>query len=335
LVVADQLRTTVDVYLGTGDGTFRFSNGLVAPDTPTAVAVADVSSPSDSPFAGAPDGNPDVVVGSDAGDVWILIGRGNGRFPTYIDVSNAVDAGSVIGFALGDFNNDGRIDIAVGDDADDSVEFLCSGGGMFASCPTPVLDSDGAGMIEIVTGDFDGDGALDVATLNRDTGDVSPMYGNGKGTFAAVAATLPARGEGDRPSAFAVAKLHSGPSDDLVIANYGTFDEYFGVALLGRQRNVFAVGPFIMEFMTTSLAVTDFNGDGAPDVLAPNRVEKALSINFGDGSGALTDPYSAGSSLLDPGGYRYRGCRHRRRFPTGFHRPAGRRDEHAGGHQRN
>ena len=71
------------------------------PELPaTLVAIADVNH----------DGKPDVVVANIAGSVSVLLGNGDGTFGT--PMSTTVDQ-NANGLALGDFNGDGNLDVAV------------------------------------------------------------------------------------------------------------------------------------------------------------------------------------------------------------------------------
>ena len=303
LIAIDQPNNNVNVLLGDGKGNFTFHAAYEAPGTPTAVAVADVASPFASDAQGDRDGNPDIIVGSDQGDLWILLGRGDGNFdPHEQDFSDILDADAVVGLAVGDFGN-GAPDIAVGDDID-CVYFLCNEKGNFVNCDTDVLDTTGSGMIDIVAGDFNGDGKLDIATLNQDSNDVSPIFGNGDGTFNDVTRTVPSRGEGDDAGGMdlAVGKVDNGSTDDLVVMNLGTFGQFFGVELLGLPNKSFDTSQkFITNFSSTALALGDFNGDGFVDVMTTNQMGSNATINLGigDGHGGMTDPTSpAGAGNL-------------------------------------
>src|SRR5262249_13520052 len=94
----------------------------------------------------------------DSGEVTVLLGNGNGTFqaPRYIPVPGAPDA-----LVDGDFNGDGRLDLAVAAQGTNQVTVLLGNGdgtfkssGSFAAGPDP---------ISLVAGDFTGDGRLDLA----------------------------------------------------------------------------------------------------------------------------------------------------------------------------
>src|SRR5205807_1983670 len=87
--------------------------------------------------------------------------------------------------AVGDFNGDGRPDLAVANDLQDSVSVLLGAGdGTFA--PRAMLDV-GTAPVAIAVGDFNGDGNADLVTPNAGDDTVSLLLGAGDGSFAAHA----------------------------------------------------------------------------------------------------------------------------------------------------
>ncbi len=327
LIVVDQTDTptAVNIYLGDGNGNFTFFANPPAPDAPMAVAVADVGSPFGSAKAGEPDGFPDIIVGSDAGDVVILYGDGtndpNTNFQNSLDITDTVSASEVDGFALGDFNGDGKTDIAVGDV--DSVEFACySGAGAFALCDpnTDSVSTGGSNMLDIVAGDFNGDGYIDVATLNQDQSSVSTILGIGGGKFTAPTNSVNTIAEGEMAAGFATTSpvkgtvnnftINTDTIDDVVVANYATNGNNFGVTLLGTSgKNGGLVSgcenAFNLEFYTTGAALADFDGDGALDLLTtisnPDSQESLL-VSPGTGNASCSNGSGFEDNPQMPGG---------------------------------
>src|SRR5262249_56974188 len=83
--------------------------------------------------------------------------------------------------AAGDFNGDGRLDLATTNTTFDAVAVsLGLGDGTFQP---PVLFASNANPRGIATGDFNGDGRLDLATSSSRTNDVMILLGLGDGTF--------------------------------------------------------------------------------------------------------------------------------------------------------
>jgi hypothetical protein len=104
LAVPNASSNNISIFLGNGDGTFQAAVDYGAGDQPTSVAAAD--------FNG--DGKLDLVVGNPVGSIGpnsisILLGNGDGTFQAPLNYGVGVISYSV---AAGDFNNDGRIDVA-------------------------------------------------------------------------------------------------------------------------------------------------------------------------------------------------------------------------------
>jgi hypothetical protein len=79
----------------------------------------------------------------------------------------------------GDFNGDGRLDLAVANSSSNTVSLLLgNAGGTFQAARNVAT---GIGPISVAVGDFNKDGKLDLATGNAL--DVSVLLGNGNGTF--------------------------------------------------------------------------------------------------------------------------------------------------------
>jgi uncharacterized protein (DUF2141 family) len=160
-----------------GAQTFMFNRADFATGVgPEALAVGD--------FRG--NGMMDVVAGntqSAANTVSVLLGNGNGTFATHVDYAAG---GAPISVAVGDFNGDGKLDIAVlygPSNAHVSI-LLGNGDGTFRPF---ISTTAGAGGNSIAVGDFNGDGKLDVA-ISDDlelTEGVDIMLGNGDGSFQA------------------------------------------------------------------------------------------------------------------------------------------------------
>jgi hypothetical protein len=164
------------IYLGNGDGTFQA--GATYPvggsGVPGSIVVADYNG----------DGKLDLAVanGYSSNGVSILLGNGDGTFQSAVQYATGLSPQSI---ATADFNGDGKLDLVVanGDPTANSVSILLGNGdGTFR----PHTDySTGVGPASVTTGDFNGDGKLDLATADSDSNTVSILLGNGDGTFQA------------------------------------------------------------------------------------------------------------------------------------------------------
>ena len=216
--VGNQTRT-VAVGLGRGDGTFLAARNFIAGVTPDSVALADFNR----------DGKLDAVVANvGSANVSLLLGNGDGTFRSPVNFS--VPGTSPVAVVTGDFNGDGKADFMVlnsencfvgprhGTSLNSISVFLGNGDGTFQT-PT-VISTDSSGVTQILTGDFNGDGKLDLAAMVGNFGgphpEVAIFLGNGDGTFRAL---TPFSTGGQSIAGAAFADLNKDGNLDLVVAD--------------------------------------------------------------------------------------------------------------------
>jgi hypothetical protein len=268
LVAIMQDDDQVAVLLRTGSA--EFGPPLVFPldVEPTAIAVADVGSDT-SDGSAAPDGNADLIVASDEGVPVLLIGDGEGGFSDADeqDLGELVEGVVLVGVAVADFAVNGQSDLAFLD-GQNQVFFLCNDQGQFSACATATVQTNGTSPVDIAAGDFDGDAFADVAVLNRESRNVSVIYGAGNGTFTADPRTLGAAVvDTNEPQALATTRIDSGTTDDIVVVNFEDFDSLGVLALYGLRRNQFQSEGFTVGFFSTDIALGDLDDDGAIDAV--------------------------------------------------------------------
>jgi hypothetical protein len=168
---------SVGVLLGNGNGTFKpvvtYSSGGTEANS---VAVADLNH----------DGKLDLLVaneGPELGSVAVLLGKGDGTFPTTTTLSTGGEQPDFVTAA--DVNGDGNLDLLVGNYFSGGVGVLLGNGdGTFQAATA--WDSGGLG-ISLAVGDVNGDGKLDLVVQNGTFTNKPPglgvLLGNGDGTF--------------------------------------------------------------------------------------------------------------------------------------------------------
>jgi hypothetical protein len=271
------------ILLGQGDGTFKLLSTNFSFDSLDVVPVAV------GDFNG--DGKPDlVVVDLFNDDLGILLGNGDGTFATSIIVTTPVSHPYFPTVAVGDFNGDGRIDVAYTDLHAGVTILLGKGDGTFQPAVSyPVSLQAGIGANLVIVGDFNGDGKADLATTTSNSATVSILLGNGDGSFQPpIGVTVP-----DTPISLLAEDLNKDGKTDLVI---GQRDNPVVSILLGKGDGTFQPPVnYAISSVPNSLAVGDFNGDGNADLAVTG-----LSILLGNGDGTFQLPINqtVSSSLL-------------------------------------
>jgi hypothetical protein len=190
--------------------------------------------------------------------------------------------------ALGDFNGDGRPDLAVANSGSNTVSVLLGNGdGTFQAAR-----NFGVGNTpdSVAVGDFNRDGRPDLAVANFYGNDVSVLLGNGDGTFQAASNFS----VGGLPASVAVGDFNGDGRPDLAAAiayqNTTTNGDSVDV-LLGNGDGTFqAPRAFTVGVAPTSVAVGDFNGDGRPDLVTANSGGDGVSVLLGNGDGTFQAP---------------------------------------------
>jgi hypothetical protein len=203
--------------------------------------------------------------------------------------------------AAGDFNGDGRVDLATanlgyeqpvgGLVGGDAAVLLGNGDGTFrASTSLPV----GAAPTFIVVARLDANTTEDLVVVNRDSNDVSVLPGNGDGTFGPQT-RFPV---GSQPAWGGTADFNRDGRLDLAVVNAGSGDMSI---LLGSGTGGFSPETRVGVDRAVWAAVGDFNGDGnadlaelnlGPPICPPNQNcypgPDVVTVLLGDGNGAFT-----------------------------------------------
>jgi FG-GAP-like repeat/Abnormal spindle-like microcephaly-assoc'd, ASPM-SPD-2-Hydin len=247
--------------------------------------------------------------GYDSFSVCIELGNGDGSFqgPMCSAVRQPGAGGQQApgSIVAGDFNGDGKLDLAVsnGQDGTNSVSvFLGNGDGTLQA---PVNSQAGTGPITLASGDFNGDGKLDLAVYNLAQGTVtttfvSVLLGNGDGSFQSPVTYT----SGLSIFSLGVGDFNGDGKLDIVLTDESAASPalYF---LAGNGDGTFRTPQnvqTILEFDSIS-SVADLNGDGKLDILLTNphgiAYLPSTRLLFGKGDGTFQPVvnYSVGTSL--------------------------------------
>jgi hypothetical protein len=183
--------------------------------------------------------------------------------------------------AVGDFNGDGRADLAAVSYSGGYVVIrLGAAGGGFTAAPNVTV---GKSPERIAVADFNGDGRADLAVGNDDDKDVSVRLGAGDGTFASAADIE----VGKLPFAIVAGDFNTDARDDLAIAQSDAATGAEVTVRLGAGNGTFTPGGTI-AVPAARLAVGDFNADGREDLAYGAFGNLPAGVLVGAGDGAFT-----------------------------------------------
>ncbi len=195
------------------------------------------------------------------------------------------------GLVVGDFNGDGKLDLAASNLGSNTISVLIGKGDFFFQNTTEIETA--ANPAVLVTGDFNGDQKLDLAVSNYGANSVSVFLGTGNGTFGPkadfavevnpvglVAADL----NGDNKLDLAAACVEN----DKITILLGDGTGKFG------KRNDLATSTDPLWILSA-----DFNGDQKTDLATMGETTVSIFLGKGDGSffPKRDQPASSGETL--------------------------------------
>jgi FG-GAP-like repeat/Abnormal spindle-like microcephaly-assoc'd, ASPM-SPD-2-Hydin/FG-GAP repeat len=272
LAVVNMDNSSYSILIGNGDGTFQTPVTTTFPvmgTFPYAIAAADFNQ----------DGILDLAVAcqdpSTGGFVYILLGDGSGTFGT---PQHYGSIGQPEGIAVGDFNGDGFLDLAVSDFTNSEVWVMNGSGTGIFSAGTGYLLAPATGTADVVANDFNGDGQTDLAAVNLTSGSISVLL-NSSGSF-----TLSAQSPIALPGGgyfMSTADLNGDTYPDLAVADYSsnTFASLFGNGDGTFQSPV----SYSVDSNATSilgLALADLNFDGRYDVVTTDLPDDVVEVSL-------------------------------------------------------
>ncbi|AFZ56089.1 VCBS repeat-containing protein [Anabaena cylindrica FACHB-243] len=271
--VANSLDKTISVLLGNGLGDFSLiSSPAVGLYNPISVAVGDFDGDGNLDLATANFDLPDLQtvppnLNPDS-DISILLGDGTGNFDAPITV--AIPGTNLSAISLGDFNKDGKLDVAAGNFSSSDVSvFPGTGLGAFGSAQTY---SVGNTTRAIAVEDFDEDGVPDIAIVKSGASVVSVQLGDGLGGFNAQTDF----NVGAEPRSVTVADINGDGHFDLLVGN--SDDDNVSLLFGDGTGNFGTATNYDAGNGSRSVAVGDFNGDNKLDLLVANQLGNNISV---------------------------------------------------------
>lgn len=221
------------------------------------------------------DGDMDVVIAN--GRHWpgqnrIFFNNGWGKFS--VSKTLGIEQATSYSTELADFDNDGDLDIAVGNDMAPNSLFMNDGKGNFSKVGT--FGQNYAPTRNLVVADIDKDGDVDILITNRGRPN-EICLNDGAGNFTK---TLEFGRSDDSTIDVEVADMDKDGDNDLILANRDAQQNY--VYLNNGVLNFSKKIPFGSGTDNTrSVAVADMNSDGHLDIVSAN-IGEPNTIYFGD-----------------------------------------------------
>jgi hypothetical protein len=230
------------------------------------------------------DGKMDLaVVNRGSFNVSILLGDGAGDFTSSGNFPTGGTFGEPSALSVGDFNGDGKNDVAVSKPNVHLISILLGDGTGQLGAPADFSVGENPGKSAV--GDFNGDGKVDlvIADSGFNSGGVYVLLGNGTGSFGSPTKL----DTGSRPGYVIVADFNGDNKSDLALSNIG-----FGfnkISIFTGIGNGTFTGPVNLTVGSTpeGLVAGDFNKDGFVDLAVANADSNNVSILKGDGLGGF------------------------------------------------
>jgi cysteine-rich repeat protein len=207
IVVANTngFQSTVTLLLGNGDGTFQPRQSFFVGPSPFSVVAGDFNNDNNMDIVAA---NTNFISNPTPDTVSILLGVGDGTFQAQQTFGVGTSPFSVV---IGDFNNDGNLDLATANAQSNNLSVLL-GNGAGAFSPQITLPV-GSFPVAVVVGDFNNDSNQDLACSNAFSSTVSVFLGNGDGSFQAQQTFVASSSQ-----SLAVGEFNGDGLEDLLVA---------------------------------------------------------------------------------------------------------------------
>ncbi|CAF0779959.1 unnamed protein product [Adineta steineri] len=208
-----------------------------------------------------------VVANSNTDNIGMFFGYVNEGFlnaPAYSTGSSS----QVTSIAVGDFNNDTRLDVVITNNATNNVKVIFgSGYGTFLYDVTYSTGNDSQ-PCSVSVADLNNDNQLDFVVANSGINTISIFLSNGTGTFSNQITY--STGVSSQPYSVVILDFNNDTQLDIAVASYGTsyIGVYFGYgngSFMNQQ--IFSSGFNSHPF---ALAVGDIDNNNLTDIIATN-----------------------------------------------------------------
>jgi len=307
LIVANSADNDISVLLGNGDGTFANQVTYPAGTDPVAIATGEFDTAANS-FVDL------AVVNKGSNTISILLGNGDGTFPA-TPSSTLTTGATPVAIVAANFHDltSGALDLAVANQADNTISIFTgnvNGNGTFTAPTTSIPLVPGYMPTALATAQFTNSTHNDLVitetptTATGNNGIVLVFLGQGNGTF--IRTTQSPYLVGNTPAYVTTGDFNSDGILDLVVANSGAPSTASnGTAVSGNSVSILlgianssdtTVGTGVFSNPTNydagngpaSIAVADYNLDGAADMVIADKTDNAVTILLNAGNNQFT-----------------------------------------------
>ncbi|MFO1488776.1 MAG: VCBS repeat-containing protein [Verrucomicrobiota bacterium] len=226
----DPYTNTISVFTNTGTGQFATSATLVGGYAPEGIVCTELNG----------DGWQDLIVAGQTNQGYVFFGTGGGNFTLSNHRIEAMSEEMVVG----DFNNDGKMDLAAasgrvhyGGEIDWITIYLNNGFGTLTSNSIALLPEEGALFRGVCASDFNGDGKMDIAATHSWVSEIVLVWTNSVNGFSLATTNE----TGTSPAAVIAADLNGDGSPDLINGHIidPTFSVFFNSMIATTVTSTF------------------------------------------------------------------------------------------------
>jgi Ca2+-binding RTX toxin-like protein len=243
------------------------------------------------------DPNETADISLQTGSGYSFVGNAT-TFASKVDFASGINPHSV---SLGDFNGDGKVDLAVTNLSINTVSVLLRNATNTGFDPK-VDFATGLEPRSVSIGDFNGDGKADLAVANLTSGTVSVLLRNAANTGFDPKVDFTT---GSYPISVSVGDFNGDGKADLAVANLSS--DTVSVLLRNAANTGFDPKVDLVTSRPFSVSAGDFNGDGKTDLVVSdaysNHNTVSVLLRNAANTGFESQVYLAGSKQVSVGDF--------------------------------